>query len=161
MATIILDIDGVLSPSSDDPALLPSGFSLHSYGEAKAYLNPSLHLDWIENIATNSNFVWGSKREEYSNLIFKMLGLNIERPWIPIDGSDVGLGTWKLKTIKKWVSENLKDDELLIWVEDELEPDAYVWAKNRGNTILVCPHLEVGLTSSDLSLILASIKAGS
>lgn len=71
MATIILDIDGVLSPLSDDPTLLPSGFSLHSYGEAKAYLNPSLHLDWLENIATNSNFIWGSKEKNIQTSFLK------------------------------------------------------------------------------------------
>lgn len=153
MTVIILDIDGVLSPDPDTLEQAPKGYTLHSYGEAKALLNRQTQIGWLSYLINTHTVVWGSKREEHSNLILAMLGLKHSLPHIPIDGNDVGMGTWKLKSIRKWVEENVPADEKVIWVEDELLPDAYNWASTRGNTYLVAPALEVGLTVEDMAHI--------
>lgn len=154
MSTIIIDIDGVLSPVTAGKQKLPEGYLLYTHEEAKAYLNVPQVKTWLENLIINHNVVWGSFRQEQSNHVLNMLGLaQYSLPYIPIDTNDVGLGTWKIKSIKKWLAENIPAEETVIWVEDELEKDAYLWAEQRKNMFLIKPELHIGLLPEHLNEI--------
>lgn len=154
MAWIIIDIDGVLNPFSAryNPQL--QGFTEFSFGKNTAFLNHDLHTRWIQKLSQRASFVWGSAWAEESNDILRMLDQEGSWDWIPLQTEDVGLGTWKIKSVKRWVDENVPTDELVVWIDDELEGDAFTWAQQRGNMLAVQPDKFRGLQEEDFQQIL-------
>jgi hypothetical protein len=64
-------------------------------------------------------------------------------------------GTWKLPSISDWVRNDVAPLEKVVWVDDELDEDAFAWAEKRGNTLLLKPDPAVGLTRDHVDTILA------
>lgn len=153
MAYIIMDIDGVLNPTGaqHNPNLV--GFIRMSADNAVAYLNPETHVRWINELSDHAQFIWGSAWAEQSNLILEMLNLPDRWDHIPLQYEDVGLGTWKIKPIRRWV-EALPADERIVWIDDDLEPDAFAWAEQRGNMLAIQPAPHRGMTEEDFQSIL-------
>lgn len=151
MTTIITDIDGVYVPffARSNPEL---GFrEYEGYGE-RAFLKPEMQKPWLETFMSKATLVWGSKWKE-PNKLLALLGINANWEKIEISNQDVGLGTWKIKSIRKWVEENLSPEEKLVWIDDELEEDAFEWARVRGNMLSVAPDRVIGLTQEQFEEI--------
>lgn len=151
MGYIIIDIDGVLNPFDARHSHI-AGFSEHSAEKYHVFLNPEMHVKWLNKFRENHTFVWGSAWEEKSNLILQMLGIEDKWAWIYLDKEDVGLGTWKIKSIRRFV-ETLPETESVVWLDDELEEDAHAWSKTRGNMLTINPDRYEGLTEHHFRMI--------
>lgn len=151
VTVIILDIDGVLNPfgARHNTEL---GFTWLERDNTGVFLKPDLHVPWIERLSEHATFVWGSAWGEGSNLLLELLGLDGQWGWIPLDRDDVGLGTWKLKSVKPWV-DALPAGERVVWLDDELESDVFDWVEKRGNMLAVCPDRYEGLTEADFQRV--------
>jgi len=150
---VILDIDGVLNPyyaSENNPAGF-SGVTLKD--NYYVYLNLDLQTDYLKRISELSTIVWGSAWEKLSNHLSEPLGMS-ELEWIPISRTNVGLGTWKIKSIQKWLDNNEQKFDKIVWLDDELEQDAFDWANESGNMLCIAPDKEIGLTKKDYEEII-------
>lgn len=151
MGYIIIDIDGVLNPFDARYSGIP-GFSEHNAEKYHVFLNPEMHVKWLNKFRENHTLIWGSAWAEKSNLILQMLGIDDHWEWIPLDKEDVGLGTWKIKSIRRWV-ETLPETESIVWLDDELEGDAHKWSATRGNMLTINPDRYEGLTEKHFQTI--------
>ena len=59
--------------------------------------------------------------------------------------SSRGTGRRKLAAISDWCDEHAQGRPLA-WVDDDIDPSAWDWARNRGDTLLVPTRLDEGLT---------------
>lgn len=154
----IIDIDGVLNPfyarqsqlEGFQEFILPN--NLHS-----VFLNLKLQVPYLKQMNEMSEIVWGSAWGANSNMLSEYLGLE-QLQWIPISNTDVGLGTWKIKSIRKWVEEHDGEYDKVIWIDDELESDAFEWAKERGRMLAVAPDRVNGLTKNEFESIVNFLK---
>jgi len=152
MTYIIMDIDGVLNPfGARYNAQL--GFTWLERNNTGVFLEPDMHTRWLKELSKDATFVWGSAWAEGSNLILELLELDMKWDWVPLETEDIGLGTWKLKSVKSWVEENVPAGEKVVWLDDELEGDAHEWAETRGNMLTICPDRYQGLTEEDFQNI--------
>jgi hypothetical protein len=156
MTIIIIDIDGVVNPINARYTNLP-GFFEHEDERFRAFLNPEVHGSWITELSKDACFIWGSAWEEHSNAILRMLKIDQEWDWIPMDYEDVGLGTWKIKAIRRWVEQNAPDEKI-VWIDDELEQDAFKWAEERGNMLAIAPNSHTGLTAEELEQVVSFVR---
>lgn len=158
MATIIFDIDGVLNPFDARFKYVP-GYFEHSNGQNNVFLNPDLMNPFLDDLeAAGHNIIWGSAWEDRSNQILEMLGRTSSWDYIPLDTEDVGLGTWKIKSVRRWVDANLPDNEPIIWIDDELEADAWAWGAERGNMLCISPKQYEGLDENLVNQMRAFLK---
>jgi len=150
---IIIDIDGVLNPFYARYSQL-EGFTEYSAQKYSAFLNKELITSWFKKFKdADVNLVWGSAWFQESNLILEMLDMDEKWECIKISTEDVGLGTWKIKSIRGWVEDNTSPNDLLVWIDDELEEDAFLWAAERGNMLAIKPAKESGLGETDFQEI--------
>lgn len=158
MVTLILDIDGVFNPFDARYNYVP-GYFEHQDEHNRIFLNPELMNPFLDEVLkAGHSIIWGSAWEDRSNNVLKMLGRDEQWDYIPLDTEDVGLGTWKIKSVRRWVNENLTDNEPIVWVDDELEPDAEAWAEARGNMLCVTPNRFKGLNETHLQDIKNFLK---
>jgi hypothetical protein len=152
MTYIIMDIDGVLNPfgARHNTQL---GFTWFEKNNTGVFLKPDMHVKWLEELSKDATFVWGSAWAAGSNLLLELLDLNTTWNWIPLDEEDVGWGTWKIKSIRRWVEANADPAEKIVWLDDELEEDAFAWAEARGNMLAICPNRYEGLTEEHFKQI--------
>jgi hypothetical protein len=152
MTYIIMDIDGVLNPfgARYNTRL---GFTWLERNNTGVFLEPDMHSRWITKLSEDATFVWGSAWAEGSNLILDLLELDMKWDWVPLETEDIGLGTWKMKSVKQWVEDNVTAGEKVVWLDDELEDDAHEWAEARGNMLAICPDRYQGLTEEDFQNI--------
>lgn len=150
---VILDIDGVLNPyyiTNNNRLGYKETILEHNY---LVYLNKELQNPYLKRISELSTIVWGSAWEELSNLLSPELEID-QLEWIPISRTDVGLGTWKIKSIKKWLDNNEQKFDKIVWLDDELEQDAFDWAEESGNMLCIAPNKERGLIRKDYEEII-------
>lgn len=154
---ILLDIDGVMNPLG---LLNPQKSGLeplrHHWGTW--YINPA----WKSLLASLSKLdkpIWVSTWEDESNVILQHYGLptwdyiSLEPP-LPLMKTE----TIKLPAVEAWTARNLHPNEPVIWIDDELEQDAFDWAENRKNTMLVKTDPEVGLTKQQWITIVDYVR---
>lgn len=150
---LILDIDGVLNPFGFGDSA-PVGFSELVLSEgSKVFLNIPVHSAFLETVSRSSEIVWGSAWEDEANLLCEHFYMDNFRH-IPLSKEDVGLGTWKIRSIKNWVQENGENFKKIVWVDDELESDANDWAEERGDMMCVKTNPIKGLTIREFQKIL-------
>ena len=151
MTYIIIDIDGVLNPfyARQNPEL---GFTWFEKDNKGVFLKPDMHEPWLKKLAEHADFIWGSAWAEGSNLLLEFLDIAPAWDWIPLDTEDVGLGTWKFKSVKRWIEANAPDEKI-VWLDDELEGDVFAWAEERGNMLAIAPERYTGLTEQDFQTI--------
>lgn len=150
---VILDIDGVLNPyyiTNNNRLGYEETILEHNY---LVYLNKELQNPYLKKISELSTIVWGSAWEKLSNLLSPELEID-QLEWIPISRTDVGLGTWKIKSIQKWLDNNEKKFDKIVWLDDELEQDAFDWAEESGNMLCIAPDKEKGLVREDYEEII-------
>lgn len=171
---IIFDIDGMFNPLYAQMRLNAGisegleGFARVDYQDPvtgyrhSAFLNPEVQNGWLDELAHYADFVWGSAWEPHANALLTMLGREGEEwPQIEIQHEDVGMGTWKIKSVRSYVEENFPAHQKVVWVEDEIEDDAYEWAEERGNMLIIKPVPKFGLRESEYQEILNFVKTSS
>lgn len=162
----ILDIDGVINPfyarlskeSSHDcipefeeyPIL---NSSMKDVSTSTVFLNKvqlNKYFDLLEILAVP---VWGSAWNENANLIHSTIhrsgsnwpNINFD----PISPFGFNVKTWKLPTVKEYVEENFRNERPIIWIDDELEEDAFEWVANRpGGGLAIKTKNNLGLTEA-------------
>lgn len=142
---ILLDIDGVLNPFMM-PNPLQKGYKAidHQWGQWHIDPNAKAHLQRLSELDT---LIWASTWEETSNDIMDALELP-RIDWIPLD-TPSNSDTLKLSSIIEWEAKNCVLTPL-VWIEDELEDDAFLWAQNRPQTLLIHTEPDVGITLNDI-----------
>lgn len=159
---VILDIDGVIKPFTSARTLLEEPENSWFEGETesgKFYLicfNADRWRAFIERMRSavgddEITFMWGSAWGIDSNTILKVLDYDERWPYIELSREDVGLGTWKIRSIQP-VIESLNPDRV-VWVDDELEADAFELAEERGNMLAVKTERYAGLTDEQMDEI--------
>ncbi len=132
---VLWDIDGPLNPFravglADDERFVPHASSWNS-----GLFNVVEHPLWAgELLALGVEFLWVSNWAEEANEVGFALGLSEPIAHIPLEAGDGA--TWKLESVDEWLRVNAPGRPVL-WVDDELGPDARAWAAARGNTLLV------------------------
>ena len=150
-----MDIDGVLNPfyARQNPELQEQGFTFLQKGKEGFFLNPQMHIKWFNKIGEHVTFIWGSNWGEESNLVLELL--SIDQTWlhIPLVFEETYTGTWKLPSIREWVNTHTTTEDKIVWVDDELQADAFLWGNQNPQYLLIQPQKEVGLTEKDFEKI--------
>lgn len=156
MTIILWDIDGVLNPFMAS-GLSHKGYFHVSEGWISWDIDLVNHAEWMRELSTKSEMVWCSAWEEESNIISFYFGLDETLDYIPLSQKHMGISgvTWKLDSVKKWLTDR---DDLVIWLDDEFEQDAYAWANERGKTKLIACDPAVGFTEEQYEEILVLIS---
>ena len=152
---ILWDIDGVFNPYMATD-LIERGFSRYNQDWISWDLDVVNHGQWMRELESAANFVWASNWGDESNALVKWFFLeSLHYPHIPLNMATEHSGTWKLPSISDWVRNDVAPAEKVVWVDDELDEDAFVWAQQRGNTLLLKTDPAVGLTREHVDTILA------
>lgn len=158
MAIILVNIDGVLNPYLSH-SLPEQGFIHVTIGWASWNLNPRTHGKWLEDLRSQHRIVWCSSWEEESNKVSEIFCLpDFEYiKFLPQSQESKEGQMWKLSDIIKFVGAN---DDMLIWIDNEFEPNAYEWAKYRGldKTVLIECDPAIGWTHEDYIRIKNLVK---
>jgi hypothetical protein len=150
---IIYDIDGVFNPFMATD-LLERGFTRYVKGWVQWDLDTLDHARWVRELEDYADIVWGSSWEDESNALAGWFHLkNLSYPHIPMTTAGSMSTTWKLPAISAWIEQNVSDSQKVVWVEDELFEDAFVWAKNHPNVLIVQTNPAVGLTAGQVESI--------
>jgi hypothetical protein len=154
---LLLDVDGVLNPFAA-PAC-PPGYTEEVFfpGEELVRLCPG-HSDWLAELATRFELVWATAWEDAANrLLAPRLGLHplpvIHFPPLPFHPRE------KVPAVAGYAGSRP-----LAWLDDNLQPEAYAWAEQRGvPTLLIAVDPAQGLTRQaiDDALLWAEGQAAS
>lgn len=142
---VFVDIDGPLNPflsftAADDESFVYCGGEWN-----KGLFNVVDHKQWLHNIIElGAQLVWVSNWGDETVVISELFELPI-LPWVEFKGSQVSNGSWKLPFVKEYIDAHFNNSSV-IWLDDQLEEDAFMWADERGNTLLVKPDPAVGWT---------------
>lgn len=130
---IIWDIDGPLNPFLS-PNLHETKY-LHWGGQWNTgHFNIVEHPVWMEwFVKAGVQMVWGSNWGEDCLLVNQLFHLP-EMDYIRLTPSSHR--SWKLPSVSLFL-EDTHPTAPVIWVDDELYPDAAQWAEKRGDTLLV------------------------
>lgn len=143
MTLILLDIDGPLNVAggAQDDGFAPLGGGWNKgIFDVKTLRSRFTHIRFGY---PDVQFVWATAWGNDAHGLERSLGLPQGLPVIPLqDYVDITTPgrTWKLNTVRKWLADNGYEDEPLVWLDDELEYDAYQWARRRrraAETLLV------------------------
>lgn len=148
---IILDIDGVFNPFMGTN--LPSkGYTLYRKVWISWALNVALHVPMLRRLEEHADVIWGSNWGAESNALAGWLHMKeCNYPHIPMSYGTTSNPdeTWKLESISSWVEMNTNSEDLIVWVDDELHADAFEWAEQRGNVLVIKTDPAVGLTEAE------------
>lgn len=142
---LLIDVDGVLCPYfHGEPQ---PGYEQLEVGPVAVWINPQ-HGEWLRALSDSYELVWATTWEhEAPQLLAPALGLP-DMPVIEFTHSAANK-TWKIADIDAYIA-----DRSAAWLDDELGPDADVWAENRaGRTLLVRIDGTIGLTGEHVALL--------
>jgi hypothetical protein len=158
MSYILWDIDGVLNPFMATD-LVERGFVRFNRDWISWDLDIVHHAEWMRQLDEQNKFVWASTWGDESNALCGWFHLKeLSYPHIPLQMNSNHDGTWKLASVSTWVEQNVPRTEKIVWVEDELHEDAYRWAENRGNVLLVKTDDSVGFTEQQYENVVAFLQ---
>jgi hypothetical protein len=139
---LLVDVDGVLNPWL---ALeCPDGFHEYSFFPGERVLLSEGHGDLLRSLATSFELVWATAWEHKANRFICPVIALPELPVIefPLAGPDYLFR--KLPAVIDYVGERP-----FAWIDDEHQPDHYVWARERrAPTLLVDIDPAEGFTAS-------------
>ena len=151
---LLLDIDGTLCPLSPGPEVAITQLST---GDGSVWFRADLP-EVLAELAAHYELAWATAWHEHANLLLApALGL----PALPVVhftdpapdqvGSRYAGRTWKLPSIQRFAA-----DRPLAWIDDDLYPDAYMWASmRRMPTRLITTEPSRGITDQDVRKLLA------
>ncbi len=138
---LLVDVDGVLNPWHAPEC--PDGFREYSFFPGERVLLSAGHGDLLRSLASSFELVWATAWEHKANrLICPVIALP-ELPVIefPLTGPDYLFR--KLPAVVGSVG-----DRACAWIDDEHQPDHYIWARERGvPTLLIDIDPAEGLTA--------------
>ncbi len=138
---LLVDVDGVLNPWL--AVGCPDGFREYRFFPGERVLLSTAHGDLLRSLISSFELVWATAWEHKANrLICPVIALP-ELPVIefPLTGPDYLFR--KLPAVIDSVG-----DRACAWIDDEHQPDHYVWARERGvPTLLVDIDPAEGLTT--------------
>lgn len=139
MTVVLWDIDGPLNPYL---AVWDDRMIVHGTDYNQGRFLPH-HGEWMREYTLNPAvmMVWASNWLEDTVSVSELFNLP-EFPYILL-GPDSSHATWKLPSVDAYLKQ-YHPNEPVIWLDDELEEDAYEWAAKRGNTLLVKVDPRVG-----------------
>ena len=139
---LLIDVDGVLCPYfSGKPE---PGYERLELGPVGVWINPQ-HGAWLRELGESYELVWATTWEhDAAELLAPALGL----PDMPVIEFVQGAAnkTWKIADIDAYLG-----DRRAAWLDDELGPDADVWAEKRGGTLLIRIDATRGLDESHVA----------
>lgn len=150
----ILDIDGVFNPYMATD-LIERQFIRYQKEWIDWHLDIVNHAAWVRELEEYADIVWGSNWGDESNALAGWFHLGqTSYPHIPLATETVGMdvATWKLPAISQWIDRNVKADQKVLWVEDEIAEDARLWVNGRPNVLLLEPDPAIGLTLDQFQL---------
>jgi hypothetical protein len=146
---LLIDVDGVLSPYAAERC--PEGYCEYAFFEGEEPVRlAEVHGKWLRELTESFDLVWATGwGEEAHRLISPVLGLprfpTVLFPPAPFTFAD------KLSAVRDYVG-----NRALVWIEDELNPDAQCWANERSvPTLLIEVDPEIGLTAADIAQVRA------
>jgi hypothetical protein len=118
------------------------------------------HAAWVRELEDYADIVWGSTWEDESNALAGWFHLRqIEYPHIDLSfGAGSSFQTWKLPAVANWIINNVSDAQKVVWVEDEVFDDAFKWAAQYPNLLLIQTDPAVGLTREHVDSIKAFLS---
>jgi hypothetical protein len=144
---LLLDIDGVLCPIGAGPGEPMCRLVVDEWPIVFSEKLPSR----MSGLSERYQLVWATRWEHAANTsLAPVLGLP-ELPLVSFAGTSARLGrTWKLAAVKRFVR-----DRPMAWVDDELGPDAHVWAQKRAApTLLLDVNPARGLAAAHVDLLI-------
>lgn len=141
---LLLDVDGVLSPTTD---AVPPGFRRVETPDFRVAVSDQ-HGRWLTELSEFFVLVWATSWGERANAVYaKLLGLpaleviRLPRPSAKPD--------WKLPAIASWAGS-----KALAWVDDEIGETASRWAAERdAPTLCLRTNGAVGLREHQVAAL--------
>lgn len=147
-----MDVDGVLALRAPAPARYLEYTVVASTGSShRVWLN-SDHGRWLTSLAVHFDVVWATGWEQDApRLLGGLLGI----PPFPVleftDRPRYDRSFSKVPDVRKLVM-----DRPVAWVDDDLEPEAAIWAADRAApTLLVQPSTRTGLLMKHVNELIA------
>lgn len=148
-ASILWDIDGVLYPDMsthlDDPDY---NYTNVRSGWASWWVDPN-DGQFMRDLWMITDQYWCSSWESDSNALVEAFHLPEPLPYLEFGKAqpeDSLVFTYKLPDVKEWYIKT--KPQKLVWVDDELQQDAYIWAAALPiPTLLIKTDPRDGLTS--------------
>jgi hypothetical protein len=143
---LLVDVDGVLCPNFIG-APLP-GYDRFDIGATDVWLRKQ-HGAWLNYLATWFDLVWATTWEQdAADILAPALGLPLDMRVIEFTSGSANR-TWKLTDIEEFVG-----DRPFAWIDDDIGPDAELWAEMRDfPTLFVHTDATVGMTRADVALL--------
>lgn len=149
---ILWDIDGPLNPFRANGLADDERFAPYSSSWNNGLFNVVEHPVWGRELLDRGvDFVWASAWEDEANGAGFALGLEEEIPHITLDAGEGA--TWKLDSVDEWLSLHAPGRPV-IWIDDELGPDAHAWAAERGKTLLITVDAAHGWSRSQFETMI-------
>lgn len=143
---IIWDIDGVFNPHMATD-LRERQFIRFNKDWVSWDLDIVHHAAWVRELEDYADLIWGSTWGEESNALAGWFHLQkTGYPHIPVPGGGSMLVTAKLPAISQWIEQNVSSQQKVVWVDDELFSDAFDWAAQKPNVLIIHTDAAVGLT---------------
>lgn len=155
---IIFDIDGVFNPFMATD-LRERGFFRYSKDWIEWDLDIVHHAAWVRELEDYADIVWGSTWGEESNALAGWFHLkNLSYPHISCMVGGSMITTAKLTAVSAWITEHVSLSQKVVWVEDELFEDAFIWGESHPNVLIVKTDPAIGLTLEQFETIKAFLS---
>lgn len=147
---ILLDVDGVLNPRViQDPSAMENHHRL--------VITPT-RAQVVRDLASLGTIVWATTWDRTSlQQLSADLGVDI-RGSVPMTRLDSGRPTPKLPAVQRWITRMEATGDLawdfLVWIDDDLGPDAQEWVEERRNsTLLIRTDSHLGVQRAHAKII--------
>lgn len=163
---LLVDVDGVLNAIVGNPCerrkekLSEAPFEIEFLAHGLPIRVPHGTRERIATLETLFECVWATSWEESARSdLAPHLGFGADWPFIRFKDDFPMSGTWKLPAVKRFAELPENSTRPLVWIDDDLEPDALEWAAGRmrsgPHTLMIRPDGDIGLTSRHLNRLLA------
>ena len=159
MSTILLDIDGVILPTRNSD---PWGhFALLDWQGEKRMIDEQMRSR-VVRLFQLGEVVWCSAWNERASVLARSLAVP-EKPFLPFtiesnrwaNKSSFEEMSWKLHSISTWDDGKTP----LIWIDDDIKDDAFLWQEERpGATLLIKTEEAVGLLDSHIEEVASFLQ---
>lgn len=150
---ILLDIDGCVSPLYSY-----EGSGVHIRQNYANWSIPDSTVEILKSFDENTKVLWASAHEEESNHINAALEIQAF-DYINFDRDNIESKHWfKHDPIKDFI-ETLKEDDQVIWVDDEITEESALEMEALGNVYCIIPDGRTGLKLNDFAIIHELISA--
>lgn len=145
---LLVDVDGVISLFGFDHADPPDG--TWTLVDGLPHLLSNRAAKHLARLARAFECVWCTGWEDRTGRLGELLGLDLDWPYVRLDGLEADSDHWKLPGIDAHVPA----DRPLAWVDDRFDASCERWAAARSApTLLVPTDPAVGLTGEHVEAL--------